>query len=88
MLQPNSLGKALGEGGDPQALMADRRTVAEGAHTAPVLGDLASRMGGLLPFRRGLARIVKGRATVTANADDIINNPDVRRLYLGESFTL
>ena len=32
-----SLGKALGEGGDPAALLADRRTVAEGAFTAPVL---------------------------------------------------
>ena len=36
-----SLGKALGEGHDPQELMRDRTTVAEGAHTAPVLGQLA-----------------------------------------------
>src|SRR5690606_16392847 len=32
-----SLGKALGEGRSAGELMADRRTVAEGAHTAPVL---------------------------------------------------
>src|SRR5690606_7925016 len=38
-----SLGKALGQGADPQALMSDRRTVAEGAHTAPILAQLAAR---------------------------------------------
>ncbi len=37
-----SLGKALGEGSPAAELMADRRTVAEGAHTAPVLARLAA----------------------------------------------
>ena len=36
-----SLGKALGEGKSAAELMADRKTVAEGAHTAPVLHELA-----------------------------------------------
>ena len=36
-----SLGKALGQGQSSVDLMADRRTVAEGAHTAPVLAELA-----------------------------------------------
>ncbi|HCH96212.1 MAG TPA: glycerol-3-phosphate dehydrogenase, partial [Erythrobacter sp.] len=35
-----SLGVALGEGGKASELMADRKTVAEGAHTAPVLVEL------------------------------------------------
>lgn len=36
-----SLGKAIGEGRNAAELMADRRTVAEGAHTAPVLHRIA-----------------------------------------------
>ena len=36
-----SLGKAIGEGGQVRELMMDRRTVAEGAFTAPVLHRIA-----------------------------------------------
>ena len=36
-----SLGKGIGEGRSPAELMSDRRTVAEGAFTAPVLARLA-----------------------------------------------
>ena len=36
-----SLGKAIGEGQGAAELMADRTTVAEGAHTAPVLAKIA-----------------------------------------------
>jgi glycerol-3-phosphate dehydrogenase (NAD(P)+) len=36
-----SLGKALGEGMSAAEALADKRTVAEGAHTAPVLAQLA-----------------------------------------------
>ena len=38
-----SLGKALGEGMSAAEALADKRTVAEGAHTAPVLRELAAR---------------------------------------------
>lgn len=55
-----SLGKALGEGGDPAALMADRRTVAEGAHTAPVLTELAARHGVAMPIVAGVYRLLQG----------------------------
>ena len=37
-----SLGRALGQGEDPAMLMNDRRSVAEGAHTAPALAELAA----------------------------------------------
>jgi glycerol-3-phosphate dehydrogenase (NAD(P)+) len=55
-----SLGKALGEGGDPAALMADRRTVAEGAHTAPVLVELAARYAVAMPIVAAVHRLLQG----------------------------
>jgi glycerol-3-phosphate dehydrogenase (NAD(P)+) len=55
-----SLGKALGEGGDPAALLADRRTVAEGAHTAPVLAELAARHGLAMPIVAAVHRLLQG----------------------------
>ncbi|QDH34343.1 NAD(P)H-dependent glycerol-3-phosphate dehydrogenase [Porphyrobacter sp. YT40] len=55
-----SLGKALGEGASAAALMADRRTVAEGAHTAPVLADLAEARGIAMPIVAAVDAILKG----------------------------
>jgi glycerol-3-phosphate dehydrogenase (NAD(P)+) len=55
-----SLGKALGEGEDPAALMSDRRTVAEGAHTAPVLAELAAKHGVAMPIVAAVYRLLQG----------------------------
>jgi len=55
-----SLGKALGEGADPKGLMNDRRTVAEGAHTAPVLVELARRQGVAMPIAEAVGRLLEG----------------------------
>jgi glycerol-3-phosphate dehydrogenase (NAD(P)+) len=55
-----SLGKALGEGASAADLMADRRTVAEGAHTAPVLADLAQRRSIPMPIVAAVDAILKG----------------------------
>lgn len=57
-----SLGKALGEGQDPASLMEDRRTVAEGAHTAPVLRDLAERHGIDMPIVAAVNALLAGEA--------------------------
>ncbi len=62
-----SLGKALGEGQSAEALMADRRTVAEGAHTAPVLTELAARRGIAMPLAAAVYRLLGG-----APARDIV----------------
>ncbi len=56
-----SLGKALGEGADPAALMADRRTVAEGAFTAPVLAELAAARGIAMPIVAAVDAILGGK---------------------------
>ena len=55
-----SLGKALGEGHPAHALMEDRRTVAEGAFTAPVLVELAARHGVAMPITTAVYRLLKG----------------------------
>ena len=55
-----SLGKALGEGRAPAELMADRRTVAEGAHTAPVLVELAVRHGVTMPLAMAVYHLLQG----------------------------
>ena len=55
-----SLGKALGEGQSAEALMSDRRTVAEGAHTAPVLVELAARHGVAMPIVTAVYDLLKG----------------------------
>ena len=55
-----SLGKALGEGGDRAALMADRRTVDEGAFTAPVLARIAAERGIAMPIVEAVNRLLAG----------------------------
>lgn len=62
-----SLGKALGEGASAAALMADRRTVAEGTFTAPVLADLAQQRGIAMPIVTAVDAILKG-----ANAQKVV----------------
>lgn len=64
-----SLGKALGEGQSPDALMADRRTVAEGAHTAPVLAELAMRHGVAMPIVAAVYRLLHGAPAREVVAD-------------------
>ncbi|WP_427964823.1 NAD(P)H-dependent glycerol-3-phosphate dehydrogenase [Altererythrobacter sp.] len=55
-----SLGKALGEGGEAKSLMSDRRTVAEGAHTAPVLQALARDKDIAMPITDAVNAILEG----------------------------
>jgi len=55
-----SLGKALGEGAKAHDLMADRRTVAEGAHTAPVLAILAQERAIAMPITTSVNAILDG----------------------------
>jgi glycerol-3-phosphate dehydrogenase (NAD(P)+) len=55
-----SLGKALAQGQDPAMLMQDRRTVAEGAHTAPVLHQLAQQHGVAMPIVEAVASLLEG----------------------------
>ena len=57
-----SLGKGIGEGRSADELMADRRTVAEGAFTAPVLARIAKVRGIDMPIVDAVDRLLKGAA--------------------------
>jgi len=69
-----SLGKALGEGQNAGKLMADRRTVAEGAHTAPVLRDLAKQHGVDMPITLAVNHLLEG-ATAQQMAAELLSRP-------------
>lgn len=55
-----SLGKALGEGQSAAEALADKRTVAEGAHTAPVLRELAAKHGVDMPICQAVNALLEG----------------------------
>ena len=69
-----SLGKALGEGQSAAQLMADRKTVAEGAHTAPVLDQLARDMGIAMPIVQAVTRLLGG-AEARGVVSDLLARP-------------
>ena len=70
-----SLGKGLGEGRAAGELMADRRTVAEGAFTAPVLDRLARAKGIDMPIVAAVAALLSGAAGVDAVLEGLLSRP-------------
>jgi glycerol-3-phosphate dehydrogenase (NAD(P)+) len=56
-----SLGVGLGQGKSPADLLADRRTVAEGAHTAPVLQQAAAQAGVDMPVCEAVCALLAGK---------------------------
>ncbi|TFU01255.1 NAD(P)-dependent glycerol-3-phosphate dehydrogenase [Polymorphobacter arshaanensis] len=60
-----SLGVAIGEGQPASDLLANRRTVAEGAATAPVLLAAAAATGVEMPICAGVATLLGGAAVDT-----------------------
>jgi len=69
-----SLGKGLGEGRSADELMADRRTVAEGAFTAPVLARLARDRGIEMPIVDAVDRLLGG-ASVDSILKELLSRP-------------
>ena len=70
-----SLGKAIGEGGRAIDLLADRRTVAEGAFTAPVLADAARASGVDMPIVDAVCALLEGSAEVGSVVAAILARP-------------
>jgi glycerol-3-phosphate dehydrogenase (NAD(P)+) len=70
-----SLGKGLGEGRPASELMSDRRTVAEGAFTAPVLRQLAEEEGIEMPIVAAVDDLLAGRADVEAVLERLLSRP-------------
>jgi glycerol-3-phosphate dehydrogenase (NAD(P)+) len=76
-----SLGKAVGEGRNASELMADRRTVAEGAHTAPVLHRVATERGIDMPIVAAVNALLTGNAGVEAVLEAMLTRPPRPEVY-------
>jgi glycerol-3-phosphate dehydrogenase (NAD(P)+) len=70
-----SLGKGLGEGRSAAELLADRKTVAEGAFTAPVLARLAREKGIDMPVVDAVDALIAGRANVDEVLGALLSRP-------------
>jgi glycerol-3-phosphate dehydrogenase (NAD(P)+) len=70
-----SLGKGLGEGRSAAELMADRRTVAEGAFTAPVLKRAAKAAGVDMPIVDAVCALLGGSASVDEVVGSLLARP-------------
>ena len=55
--------------------MADRKTVAEGAFTAPVLARLARERGIDMPIVEAVDALIAGRATVDEMLGALLSRP-------------
>jgi len=70
-----SLGVGIGEGRSAAELMADRKTVAEGAFTAPVLARLAKEKDIDMPIVDAVDALVAGRAKVDEVLEALLTRP-------------
>lgn len=70
-----ALGQGLGRGADIAALMADRRTVAEGAFSAPVIAAAARADGIDMPITDAVARLVAGEIRAGDAIQALLSRP-------------
>ena len=70
-----SLGKGLGEGRPTTEMLADRRTVAEGASTAPVLARCARERGIDMPIVDAVDALLAGRRNVDQMLEELLTRP-------------
>jgi len=70
-----SLGKGIGEGRSAAELLSDRKTVAEGAFTAPVLARLARERGIDMPIVEAVDALIAGHANVDEVLGGLLSRP-------------
>lgn len=70
-----TLGKALGEGMSAAEALSGKLSVAEGAHTAPVLADLAGKRGIAMPIVDAVARLLAGAAPARQVVAELLSRP-------------
>ena len=70
-----ALGQGLGRGESAAGLMADRRTVAEGAFSAPVVAAAARAEGIDMPITDAVARLVAGETRVDDAVQALLSRP-------------
>ncbi len=70
-----SLGLGLGQGQAASALLNDRRTVAEGAFTAPVLREAAAKHGVDMPVTQAVCALLDGSSDVARVVGALLARP-------------
>ena len=70
-----ALGRGLGQGTSAADLLADRKTVAEGAFTAPVLLESAQKLGVDMPIVSAVCALLDGSATVSQVVATLLARP-------------
>jgi len=70
-----SLGNGIGEGRSAAELLSDRRTVAEGAFTAPVLARIARDMAVEMPIVFAVDALISGEAGVDEVLERLLTRP-------------
>jgi glycerol-3-phosphate dehydrogenase (NAD(P)+) len=70
-----SLGLGIGQGKPAAELLSNRKTVAEGAFTAPVLARIAREKGVDMPIVEAVDALIAGRADVDQVLDDLLSRP-------------
>ena len=70
-----TLGKALGEGMSAAEALSGKLSVAEGAHTAPVLADLAAQRGIAMPIVDAVAQLLAGSAPARQVVAELLARP-------------
>jgi glycerol-3-phosphate dehydrogenase (NAD(P)+) len=70
-----SLGVGLGQGRSAHDLLSERRTVAEGAATAPVLVEAARAAGVDMPIAEAVCALLAGEAAVGAVVERLLTRP-------------
>ena len=70
-----TLGKALGEGMSAAEALSGKLSVAEGAHTAPVLAELADARGIAMPIVDAVARLLAGQAPARQVVAELLARP-------------
>jgi glycerol-3-phosphate dehydrogenase (NAD(P)+) len=70
-----SLGRALGQGQALEAILAGRRSVAEGVYTAAAVVKVAAEKGVEMPISQAVHAVVEGHQTVDAAIEALLSRP-------------
>jgi glycerol-3-phosphate dehydrogenase (NAD(P)+) len=70
-----ALGRGLGQGQSPHDLLTNRRNVAEGAATAPVLLSSAQKLGADMPIVAAVCALLDGREGVKQIVRKLLSRP-------------
>ncbi|RFB05218.1 NAD(P)H-dependent glycerol-3-phosphate dehydrogenase [Parvularcula marina] len=70
-----SLGYEIGQGRAVADILKERRTVAEGAATAPILVRLAKEAGVEMPIAEGVATLIEGHKPLSSVVEELLTRP-------------